>query len=160
MLNLDEGHIAGTMGLPRVMEWLRVLKKDDKGSAKLGYGKQFLKYKLIKSPRRLRNMMQMFKNVSVNTIQVLTSDLAKGRCPVEEQITQGYIEEATSACGSPIGLGSPIIGLGREALPNHAQNACEDAAEDLGRNPGGDRVVVLPEEFSEEGDYVVACRPH
>lgn len=52
------------------MEWLRVLKKDDKGSVKLGYGKQFLKYKLIKSPRRLRNMMQMFKNVSVNTIQV------------------------------------------------------------------------------------------
>ena len=77
MLNFDEGHIAGTMGLPRVMEWLRVLKKDDKGSVKLGHGKQFLKYKLIKSPRRLRNMMQMFKNVSVNTIQVLTSDLLR-----------------------------------------------------------------------------------
>ena len=70
MLNFHEGHIVGTMGLPRVMEWLRVLKMDDKGSVKLGYGKQFLKYKLIKNLRRFRKTMQMLKNVSVNTIQV------------------------------------------------------------------------------------------
>ena len=69
LLNFDEGHMSGTVGLPR-MEWLRVLKRDDNGPAKLGHGKQFLKYKLTKNPRRLRKGMQMLKNVSVGTIQV------------------------------------------------------------------------------------------
>ena len=62
--------MSGTMGLPRIMEWLRVLKRGDNGPVKLGHGKQFLKNKLIKNPRRLRKTMQMFKNVSVDTTQV------------------------------------------------------------------------------------------
>ena len=70
MLNFNEGHSSGTMCLPRIMEWLRVLERDDNGPVKLGHGKQFLKYQLIKNPRRLRKTMQTFKNVSVDATQV------------------------------------------------------------------------------------------
>ena len=69
MANFDEGRMAGTMGLQRIMEWLRVLR-DDKGSIKLGHGKPPLKYKMIKYTRYLRKTIEVWKNVYVSTFQV------------------------------------------------------------------------------------------
>jgi hypothetical protein len=62
--------MSGTMGLQRIMEWLRVLKKDDKGSIKLGHGKPPLKYKMIKDTKYLRKTIKVWKNVYVSTFQV------------------------------------------------------------------------------------------
>ena len=70
MLIFDEGCMSGTMGLQRIMECLRVLKRDDKGPIKLGHGKPLLKYKMIKDPRYLRKTMMVWKNVYVSMIQV------------------------------------------------------------------------------------------
>ena len=70
MVNFDEGRMASKMGLPRVMVWLRVLYKSKVGRVKLGHGKPQLRYKLIKDVGTLRRIIELWKDVPVEHIQV------------------------------------------------------------------------------------------
>ena len=61
MVNFDEGRMASTMGLPRIMEWLQALRRDDNGKLKLGHGKPLLGYTLCGNTRRLRLIMRAWE---------------------------------------------------------------------------------------------------
>ena len=70
MLNFDEGRMSSTMGLPRIMQWLQVLERSDRGPVKLGHGKLTLRYTVTQDLDHVRLTMKLWEDVSVENVQV------------------------------------------------------------------------------------------
>ena len=74
LINFDQDHMATSMGLPRIMVWLRLLQQDTTGSAKLGHGEFILPYKLQRKLKRVEHIMKAWEAVSIKTPEVFTNE--------------------------------------------------------------------------------------